>query len=61
MDDNDPFPMIDGPPITWGIARKIYETYSKLYTGQTLERIAERGGFGWAEIPLFEKELKRRR
>ncbi len=56
------FPMQDGPDIHWDTAEKIYETYSELYgTGQSLKRLAERCGFGWAEIPLFINDLKRHR
>jgi len=44
-----PFPMQDGPPIPWFIAEAIY-THLYRSTGQTLERLAQRGGFGWAEV-----------
>lgn len=53
------FPMLDGPSIDWQTAEEIYIVYCALYgTSQSLERIAERGGFGWTEIPLFYKKLK---
>lgn len=56
------FPMQDGPDIDWTTAEKIYEIYSGLYgTGQSLERLAERGGFGWEEVALLVKERKIRR
>ena len=56
------FPMQDGPDIDWTTAEKIYEIYRKLYgTTQSLERLAERGGFGWEEVALLVKELKRRK
>lgn len=45
----DPFPMMDGPPIPWFLAGIIYEHLYR-YSGQTLERLAERGGFGWGEV-----------
>ena len=48
------FPMMDGPPIPWQLAEVIYSGYSALYgTDQSLDRIAERGGFGWGEIVLW--------
>jgi hypothetical protein len=37
--------------IPWSLAQLAYEKYSEHYgTGQSLERLAERGGFGWAEL-----------
>ena len=54
------FPMLDGPDIDWATAEKIYEIYSVLHTNrQTLERIAERGGFGWGEVKLMAKKAKK--
>lgn len=54
------FPMQDGPDIDWATAEKIYEIYSFLYgKSQTLERLAERGGFGWAEIEYITSEYKK--
>lgn len=48
------FPMRDGPDIDWITAEKIYKVYSELYgTQQSLERLAERGGFGWTEVSLM--------
>lgn len=48
------FPMLNGPPIPWSLARVIYAGYSHLYGNQqTLERIAERGGFGWNEVAMM--------
>jgi hypothetical protein len=58
------FPMLGGgPDIGWITAEKIYnELYKVLYpNGQTLERVAERGGFGWDEIEYMKKEILRRR
>lgn len=56
------FPMLDGPPIPWALAEVLYAGYSARYgTGQSLERIAERGGFGWSEIPLWWGDLRDRR
>ena len=55
------FPMQKGPPIPWETAKVIYRAYSRLYgTQQSLERLGERGGFGWAEVPVIFKELERR-
>lgn len=56
------FPMQDGPPIPWSLAEEIYRVYSNLYGNeQSLERLAERGGFGWDEITHMTKTYKRRR
>lgn len=43
--------------IDWETAERIYLMYSAPYgTGQSLERIAERGGFGWKEVEYIAKE-----
>jgi hypothetical protein len=49
------FPMLDGPPITWAEAKEIYQMYSALFSGQSLERIAQRGGFGYSEVEYLKK------
>ena len=56
------FPMLDGPNIPLELAEQIYKKYSKKYgTDQSLERIKERGGFGWSEVPiLFKKDVRRK-
>ena len=55
-----PFPMQNGPAIDWGLAEKIYKVYSRLYgKSQSLERLSQRGGFGWAEVQFMWKEHKR--
>lgn len=37
--------------IPWWLAEKAYETYSKKFgTSQSLDRLAERGGFGREEL-----------
>ena len=54
------FPMLDGPPIPWATAETIYAAYSVLHGSQSLECIAERGGFGWSEVPIFFQDLKRK-
>jgi hypothetical protein len=54
------FPMLDGPDIDWVTAEKIHVMYKALYTnGQTLEHIAERGGFGWGEVRLMAEKVKK--
>lgn len=55
------FPMQDGPPVTWIIAEMIYELYSAIYPppNQSLERLGERGGFGWAEVKLLRDKYRR--
>lgn len=50
------FPIQYGEPIPWAAAEKAYECYAKCYgRQQSLERLAERGGFGlheWACLYL---------
>lgn len=58
---DDLFPMLDGPAIPWPLAEKLYDLYSQAYGhDQSLERIAERGGFGWSEVPQFQEVINRR-
>lgn len=53
---------MDGPDIDWATAEKIYKVYSCLYGKyQSLDRLAERGGFGWTEVNLFWKRHKESR
>ena len=55
------FPMQDGPDIDWATAEKIYKMYIFLYgNSQTLERLAERGGFGWAEVKYITSDYKKK-
>lgn len=60
-DDNQPFPIQGGHigpninynpcSIPWWLAEEAYQEYSKRYgNGQSLERLAERGGFGREEL-----------
>ena len=51
------FPMLDGVrKIPWLLAHSIWETlYEPLYHDQKLERLAERGGFGWEEVQLMAR------
>ena len=45
------FPIQRSTPIRWHLAQRAYDTYARLYgTEQTLERLAERGGFGLQEF-----------
>lgn len=54
-------PMQDGPPIPWETAETVYVAYAALYgTSQSIERIAERGGFGWSEVAGMFDTLRRR-
>ncbi len=53
MGEKKRFPMQNGPSIPWPLAEVIYAGYAAMYTGQSLERIAERHGFGWAEVEVF--------
>lgn len=56
------FPMQDGPPIDWQAAEAVYAMYADLYgRSQSLERIAQRGGFGWAEVAIIAKMHRQRR
>lgn len=48
------FPMLDGPSIPWWLAEKIHRCYSAFHR-QGLQRIAERGGFGWNEAATLFK------
>lgn len=48
--------------IPWSVAQKAYGEYSRLYgSSQSLERLAERGGFGWGEMdslyPAWREEI----
>jgi len=55
------FPMQRGPDIDWTTAEKIYVMYSALYgTQQSLERLAQRGGFGWQEVEAIQAQYNRR-
>lgn len=61
MADNRVFPLQptrgaqSGPrSIPWSVAEKAYAVYSARFgTYQSLERLAERGGFGWSEMDEF--------
>lgn len=52
--------MQDGPQISRETAEIVYECYRELFgPSQSLERLAERGGFGWAEVAFLFRELAR--
>ena len=50
------FPIQGGLTVTWSAAERAYRTYSRLYgTSQSLDQLAERGGFGFYEfVRLFD-------
>ena len=55
------FPMMDGPPIPMELAEAIWQGYAALFgKGQKLERVGERGGFGWGEVAAFWSKPKAR-
>lgn len=51
----DLFPMMGGPSIPWELAKAVYdELYVPLFGDeQSLEAIAQRGGFYWSELKQF--------
>jgi len=62
MDDNRPFPIQGGGAgrarygpctIPWWLAEVAYAYYNSRWPGQTLERLAERGGFGRNELVML--------
>ena len=74
MDDTRPFPIQAGQSyrndegrmiypkpstIPWWLAEIAYKEYSRVYSnGQSLERLAERGGFGRSELLRFIRGIK---
>jgi hypothetical protein len=53
-----PFPIQGGGSIRWWLAEVAFEYYHEQWKGQSLQRIAERGGFGVQElIGLIRREL----
>lgn len=59
--DEPTFNMQNGPRITWSLASGIYALYAKLYgRDQSLQRLHERAGFGWAEVEFIWKESGKR-
>lgn len=54
------FPMQGGPSIPWPLAELLYAGYAAEHgTQQSLERLAQRGGFGWGEIAYMWENGKR--
>lgn len=53
--------MVDGPSIPWTLAEEIYKVYEFCFRGQSLECIAERGGFGYSELPHFMRQWHKRK
>jgi len=46
-----------GPSIPWWLAERIYKLHCDVYSNsQSLERLAERHGFGWSEVPVLCRE-----
>lgn len=41
--------------IPWDVAKLAFEVYHRMFPDQTLEDIAKRGGFSWAELIIFLK------
>lgn len=40
--------------VPWGVAEEAYKVYSRRYgTSQSLEHLADRGGFGWSELVML--------
>lgn len=76
MDDTRPFPIQQGrhtrdeqgavfipgaSTIPWWLAEIAYDYYSKKFgNSQSLERLAERGGFGRDELVMFIRRTIRR-
>ena len=57
--DSERFPMQRGPSVDMTTARAIYAMYCKLgHCGQSLKRVGERGGFGWAEVEHMYDQIK---
>lgn len=52
--------MLDGPPIPRSFAEEIYKVYTEFCSSkQSLERIEERGGFGYQEILALMKRRQK--
>jgi len=68
LNDTRPFPIQierggDGSTIPWWLAEVAYKSYARCFgRDQSLERLAERGGFGRDElVGLIRKEWEKRR
>jgi hypothetical protein len=54
-----PIQRYGGKKIPWSVAEKAYEVYSDRYgNGQSLQRLAERGGFGTCEMDILYPEWR---
>lgn len=58
-----PFPILKGKlikTIPWYIAMKAYKSYAEQHggSGQSLERVAERGGFAESELDMLYPEWR---
>lgn len=56
--DLRPFPMQKGPPIPWFMAEAIHTHLYRDASSQTLERLAQRGGFSWAEVAYMWEDVE---
>lgn len=55
------FPIQQVGLVPWGLAERAYERYAQLYgRSQSLERLAERGGFGLAELGFLLRGYEKR-
>ncbi len=55
------FSMQCGPDLPWEAAQPVWEAYEILYgNSQSMKRMNERGGFGWAEVEVIFSELYQR-
>lgn len=60
VDDRD-FPIQEVGMIPWSVAERAYVTYSALYgTEQSLQRLAERGGFALGELGFLLRGYEQR-
>ena len=48
-----PFPIQGGGSIPWWVAEVAYDFYHQNWPGQSLETLAQRGGFGISELINF--------
>lgn len=53
------FPIQGGGFVRWTDAERAYDYYARRYgRSQSLERLAERGGFGWTEYQCFRRGME---
>lgn len=54
-------PMQDGPELPEAVGRALWTIYAEVYgSDQSYERIVERHGFAYSEVPIWLDTLKRR-